>query len=70
LGIGVCFLAFLQNGQILISVSAAEKTACLWDVKDTNKLITLEGVLSVAFSPDGQTLAVGSKGRVSLYQIP
>jgi len=67
---GISFLVFSPDGQILISGSAADDTACLWDVKTGNKLSTLEGVLSVAFSPDGRTLAVGTNEYLSLYQIP
>jgi WD40 repeat protein len=66
----ISFLVFSPDGQILISGSAADNTACLWDVKTANKLSTLEGVLSVAFSPDGRTLAVGTNDYLSLYQIP
>jgi WD40 repeat protein len=54
-------LAFSPNGQMLASVSS-DKTARIWDWRNGTLLQALEfpgEVVSVGFSPDGQTLAVG-----------
>ncbi|HXD09835.1 MAG TPA: WD40 repeat domain-containing protein [Anaerolineales bacterium] len=54
-------LAFSPNGNILVSVSS-DGTAKLWDWRAGILLKSLDfpgEVVSVAFSPDGQTLAVG-----------
>lgn len=54
-------LAFSNDGQTLVSVSH-DGTARIWDWRNGDQLKTIEfpdGVYSVRFSPDGQTLAIG-----------
>jgi WD40 repeat protein len=54
-------VAFSQDGQRLASVSS-DKTAKVWDWRNGTLLQSLDfpgEVVSVSFSPDGQTLAVG-----------
>lgn len=54
-------VAFSPDGEMLVSVSS-DKTAEIWDWRNTNLLKTLNfpgEVSSVSFSPDGQILAVG-----------
>lgn len=68
----VLCLAFSTDGMLLAS-GAWDSNVRLWDLK-TNKLLrTLTGhkseVLSVAFSPDGKTLATCSKEDVRLWNI-
>jgi WD40 repeat protein len=55
-------LAFSPDGQMLVSVSK-DGTAQIWDWRNGSKLQTLNfpgEAVSVGFSPDGQTLAVGA----------
>ena len=57
----IAALAFSPDGQLLVSVSD-DGTAKIWDWRNGDQLKTLEfpnGVYSVRFSPDGQTLAIG-----------
>jgi WD40 repeat protein len=54
-------LAFSPDGQLLVSVSK-DKTARIWDWRRGTQVQMLsfaDQVTSVAFSPDGKTLAVG-----------
>ena len=54
-------LAFSPNGRLLASVSS-DKTARIWDWRSGNLLQSLDfpgETVSVAFSPDGKSLAVG-----------
>ena len=62
---GYYIVAYSPDGQTLALASGSDdKTIKLWDVNTGNLLQTLEGhsnsVLSVAYSPDGQTVASGS----------
>ncbi|MEW6491081.1 MAG: NB-ARC domain-containing protein [Cyanobacteriota bacterium] len=60
------------QGQILASGSY-DQTAKLWDMSTGQCLKTLQGLdggaWSVAFSPDGQTLATGSDRMVRLWDV-
>jgi WD40 repeat protein len=60
---GVFALAFAPDGRLATS-AAGEDAVKLWDVKTHQLLTTLSGfhgtALSLAFSPDGQHLAIGS----------
>ena len=65
-------VAFSPNGQILASVShKASPGVILWNVNTESKIRTISGVASsVAWSSDGNTLAVGqwySNGDILLY---
>jgi WD40 repeat protein len=68
-GVNVTSLAFSPIDNHILAVGGSDKTVELWDVS-TGKLIThpLEAhkfpVTSVAFSPDGKTIASGDSGGV------
>lgn len=65
-GLTITVIRFSPDGAILASGSA-ERTIRLWDVNDGSLVRTLTGhtgtVWSLAFSPDGQTLASGGGGE-------
>ena len=63
-------VAFSPNGRMLASVSWRSPYVILWDVNSQSRIRTMSGgsSWSVAWSPDGQTLAVGIySGRIHLY---
>ena len=65
-------VAFSPNGQMLASGSIGSPNVILWNVNTENKIRTIStgNADSVAWSPDGNTLAVGqwySNGQVKLY---
>jgi WD40 repeat protein len=63
------FLAFSPDGKMLIS-TASDESPHLWDVT-TGKVIRLLGPAgsSVAFSPDGKTVAIGSGNQVRRWDL-
>jgi WD40 repeat protein len=67
-GLTITVIRFNPDGSILASGSA-ERTVRLWKVDDGTRIRTLTGhtgtVWSLAFSPDGQTLASGGGGESS-----
>ncbi len=61
--------AFSPDGKVLASVSSR---VSLWDVATEQRIATLRGdqPLSVAFSPDGNTLAVGTwNSTIELWEV-
>ena len=72
---GYYIVAYSPDGQTLALASGSDdKTIKLWDVNTGNLLQTLEGhsnsVLSVAYSPDGQTVASGSRdSTIKLWNV-
>ena len=65
-------VVFSPNGQMLASVSRNSPSVILWNVNNQSRIrtISLGNANSVAWSPDGNTLAVGqwySSGNIVLY---
>lgn len=61
--------AFSPDGSMLVTVS---DTLTLWDVKSQQQIGNIDqaGVISVAFSPDGWSIATGSNnGRVTIWTV-
>jgi Tol biopolymer transport system component len=68
-------LQFSPDGKCLASARTWASTANLWDVATGKVTVTFKGhmnaVWSVAFSPDGQTLATASMdNRIKLWDVP
>ena len=73
--LGETFLAFSPNGRIL-ATRTDDNTVKLWDAAMKNNILTIQGhehwnasIESVAFSPDGTKLAVGSWSEVKLWNF-
>ncbi len=65
---------FSHNGQTIATASSVDATAIIWNPYTGERLKTLAGhtagINSVAFSPDGTTLASGSSdGTILLWEI-
>ncbi len=62
-------LVFSPNGETLASAGSQDGEVVLWDVREKRIRQTLKGhaktVLSVAFSPAGETLATGSQDKTA-----
>jgi WD40 repeat protein len=67
-------LAVSRDGKRLVTASDRDKTIRLWDLagkpKEQTKIPLKSGALTVAFSPDGQTLAAGcADGSVLTWKL-
>ncbi len=67
-------IAFSPDASLAVSIDV-ERTAIVWDRKTWTVRHVLSGFSSIpnaiAFSPDGQTLAIGQeRGQISLWHLP
>ena len=65
-------VAFASNNYLLASGSA-DKTIRLWHVDTGERLLTFpeqsNSIKSIAFSPDGQTIASGTSGTIYMSDL-
>lgn len=67
-------LTWHPNGQLLLTASATDRSARLWDLRTASCVRLLQGhaqgVSSAAMSPDGSTLATGTHdGTVHVWDL-
>ena len=70
----IYFTEFSPDGRYLAVASNADRIAKVWDIEADREYLTLRGhnrvLLSLAFSPDGKTLATGSEDHTArLWQV-
>lgn len=64
-------MAFSPSGKTVVSASS-DRTLRFWDVKTGEHLKTIapeKHIFSIAFSPDGQTIASSHLGEIYLWNV-
>jgi hypothetical protein len=68
---GACQVAFTPDSKMIVSAAGSETKARMWDVgtgRESGYFAGSNNFISMAFSPDGQTL-VGGSGPVRLFSM-